>query len=270
MLAKVVGLVTVVVACCVAAAATPARADAPPGIFSGVGLFMDNPQDFPDAPTLAAELQAAHFTWIAFHVDDVGTLEWTPPSWLGVMREHGLRVGAWGAEGLNPIASAAVADYAIRTYGFDFYLADAEGPYEKTKQGNGYWRSAWFVKAFRALQPTIPAALVTLGAAKAPFVLPIDFGAWRNTGFDLLPEAYYNQYPGYRPDLTVAHALRAGWPLARVHPVIGVYHHYPASRYVPLLQNLGTVGFSVFLGDQMSAADFAALAGVAAANVTAG
>jgi hypothetical protein len=247
-----------------------ARAEAPVDLFDGVGLFIDNPMNFPDAPTLAAQLKAAHFTWVAFHVDDVGTLDWTPPSWLHVMRDNGIEVGAWGAEGLNPIASAAVADLAVRTYGFDFYIADAEGPYEKTKAANGYWRSSMFVREFRALQPTIPSALVTLGAAKAPWVLPIDFAAWRNAGFDLLPEAYYNQYPGYRPDLTVAHAQRAGWALSAVHPVIGVYHHYPAARYVPLLQSLGTRGFSVFLGDQMSAADFTALAGIAASTVAAG
>jgi len=264
-----VGVVAALVAALCASVGV-ARADAPVDVFDGVGIFIDNPQDFPDAPTLAAELQAAHFTWIAFHVDDVGTLEWTSPAWIQVMRDHGLAVGAWGAEGLNPIASAAVADLSVRTYGFDFYIADAEGPYEKTKHDNGYWRSSFFVRAFRSLQPTIPAALVTLGAAKAPFVLPIDFAAWRNGGFDLLPEAYYNQYPGYRPDLTVAHALRAGWPIALVHPVIGVYHHYPAARYVPLLQNLGTQGFSVFLGDQMTAADFAALSPVAAASALAG
>jgi hypothetical protein len=39
---------------------------------------------------------------------------------------------------------------------------------------------------------------------------------------------------------------------------------------VPLLQSLGTRGFSVFLGDQMSAADFTALAGIAASTVAAG
>jgi hypothetical protein len=134
----------------------------------------------------------------------------------------------------------------------------------------GWDRSAAFVEAFRALEPTMPAALVTLGAAKAPWVLPINFGAWRHAGFSLLPEAYYNQYPGDRPDLTVAHAQRAGWPLSLVHPVIGVYHHYPAARYVPLLQNLGTTGFSVFLGDQMTPADFEALSGIAAQTVAEG
>ena len=202
--------------------------------------------------------------------DGVGTLDWTPPSWLQVMRANGIAVGAWGAEGLDPIASAAVADLAVRTYGFDFYIADAEGPYEGKHRSSGWGRSSTFVRAFRSLQPSIPAALITLGAAKAPYVLPIDFAAWRNGGFDLLPEAYYNQYPGYRPDLTVAHAQRAGWPLSLVHPVIGVYHHYPAANYVPLLQALGTHGFAVFLGDQMTPADFASLSGIAAQTLAAG
>jgi hypothetical protein len=247
-----------------------ARANAPVSLFDGVGLFMDNPQDFPDPQTVAGWLKAAHFTWIAFHVDDVGTLDWTPPEWLQVMRDNGIEVGAWGAEGLDPIASAAVADLAIRTYGFDFYIADAEEPYMGKHRSGAWERSAKFVMTFRSLQPTIPAALVTLGAAKPPFILPINFPAWRNGGFSLLPEAYYNQYPGDRPDLTVAHAQRAGWPLSLVHPVIGVYHHYPAVNYVPLLQNLGTNGFSVFLGDQMTPADFAALSGIAAQTLAAG
>jgi hypothetical protein len=263
----------VILAACVAAclaSATAARADAPADVFSGVGLFVDNPQNFPDAPTVATQLETNHFTWIALHIDDVGTLEWTDPSWIPTMRAHGIQVGIWGVEGGNPIAGAGIADFVLRTFSLDFYIADAEGPYEGKKRSVGWERSSMFVRAFRAVQPTIPAALVTLGAAKAPWVLPIDFAAWRNGGFDLLPEAYYNQFPGYRPDLTVAHAVRAGWPLSRVHPVIGVYHHYPAARYVPLLQNLGTRGFSVFLGDQMTPADYVALSGAAAQTLAAG
>ncbi|MGH3000203.1 MAG: hypothetical protein ACRDNM_12980, partial [Gaiellaceae bacterium] len=231
-----------------------------------VGMFVDNPQDFPDPETVARWLTSAHFTWIAFHVDDVGTLDWTNQHWLDVMRANGIEVGAWGAEGLNPIASAAIADLAIRTYGFDFYIADAETPYMGKRDSAAWNRSANFILAFRALQPTIPAALVTLGAAKPPYVLPMNFPAWRNGGFELLPEAYYNQYPGFRPDLTVAHAERAGYSLSDVHPVIGVYHNYPAANYVPLLQNLGTHGFSVFLGDYMTPADYTALAGIAAST----
>jgi hypothetical protein len=59
--------------------------------------------------------------------------------------------------------------------------------------------------------------------------------------------------------MTVAHSLRAGWTLDQVHPVIGVYRKYSAANYVPLLEAAGTHGFSVFLGDQATAADYAAL-----------
>jgi hypothetical protein len=59
--------------------------------------------------------------------------------------------------------------------------------------------------------------------------------------------------------MTVAHSLRAGWPLDRIHPVLGVYRQYAAANYVPLLSGLGTLGFSVFLADQATAADYAAL-----------
>jgi hypothetical protein len=59
--------------------------------------------------------------------------------------------------------------------------------------------------------------------------------------------------------MTVAHAKRANWPLDRVHPVIGVYHQYPAANYIPLLEQAGTTGYSVFLADQATAADFDAL-----------
>jgi hypothetical protein len=260
-----IGVVAVLAAALFASTGV-ARAEAPTHVFDGVGVFMDNPQNFPDPETVGTWLQSAHFTWVAMHIDDLPTFEAVDRHWIDTLRAHGLQVGVWGAEGVNVASDVAIANYAIESWGFDFYIADAEDPFEK----KGAYRSGQFVRAFRQLQPTIPAALVTLGAAKAPWVLPIDFAAWRSGGFDLLPEAYYNQYPGYRPDLTVAHAQRAGWSLDAVHPVIGVYHHYSAAKYVPLLQGLGTRGFSVFLADQMSIADYGALSALAAATVAAG
>ena len=83
-----------VLAAALFASAGTARADTPPNVFSGVGLFVDNPQDFPDAETVAGWLQAAHFTWVAMHIDDVGTLDWTDPTWIPTMRAHGIEVGS--------------------------------------------------------------------------------------------------------------------------------------------------------------------------------
>jgi hypothetical protein len=242
-----------------------ARADAPPSLFAGAGVFVDNPGNLPGPWDLVTELEANHFRWIAFHVTNGLAQQDIPLDWLDVFRAHGIAVGGWGYEDGKPLIEAVLADLAIRRYRLEFYVADAESQYEQTKKLHGWARSTTFVDEFRALEPTLPAALTTYGAATAPFVLPIDFGAWRNAGFDLLPQAYYNQFPkSYRPDMTVAHAERAGWPLDRVHPVLGVYRHYPAANYIPLMAGLGTTGFSVFLADQATAADYVALAPLAA------
>jgi len=146
----------------------------------------------------------------------------------------------------------------IEEWGFAFYIADAEDPY-KADAGGVFTRSQVFVDAFRARAPDLPAALSTYGAAPTPYVLPIDFAAWRRGGFDLLPQAYVNESELYRPDLTIAHAIRAGWEAGKVHPVVGVYRQYPAEAYLPLLKAARSYGFSVYLADQMSDADYVAL-----------
>jgi hypothetical protein len=253
--------VAIVAVLCAAVVATRAEAAAPStSVFQGAGVFLDNPGNLPGPWDLADELEAAGFTWIALHVNN-GLLQIdADPLWIDVFRAHGISVGGWGYEEQHPLIDAVLADLAVKRWGLDFYVADAEAPYEQTNKLHGWNRSKTFVDEFRSLQPTLPAALTTYGAATAPWVLPIDFAGWRAGGFELLPQAYYNQFPtSYRPDMTVAHALRAGWSVDQVHPVIGVYRKYAAANYVPLLQAAGTRGFSVWLADQATAADYAAL-----------
>jgi hypothetical protein len=256
-------------ALCAACVAGTARADTPAdanvaanaAIFNGAGVFIDNVGNLPGPIGFAEELQNAHFSWVAFHAHNGSWKSYAVNSeWVRVMREHGLRVGLWGWEDASPWLAAQLAAFEIRIVGADFYIADAEYDYERARHSAGWYRSRIFATTFRQYEPTLPAAMTTFGAADPPWVLPIDFAAWRDNGFDLLPQAYYNQFPRVdRPDMTVAHAQRAGWPLARVHPVIGVYRHYPAANYVPLLRAAGTTGYSVFIGDQATAADYQAL-----------
>jgi hypothetical protein len=251
---------------CASVFAASARADSPPNLFDGAGVFVDNPGNLPGPWGLVTALEANHFTWIAFHVNNGLVQSDIPGDWIDLFRAHGIAVGGWGYEDGKPLIEAVLADLAVRRYRLDFFIADAESPYEQTKKLRGWARSKTFVNTFRSLEPTLPAALTTYGAATAPWVLPIDYASWRDAGFDLLPQAYYNQFPkASRPDMTVAHSVRAGWPLDRVHPVIGVYRKYAAENYIPLLTGLGTRGFSVFLADQATAADYAALEPLAAA-----
>jgi hypothetical protein len=250
----------VLAALCAAFVAARAQAAPPANPFQGAGVFLDNPGNLPGPWGLADDLQAAGFTWIAFHVHNGLWQLDADPGWIQIFRDHGLAVGGWGYEEEHPLIDAVLADLAVKRYGLDFYIADAEAPYEQTKKLHGWKRSKTFVDEFRQLEPTLPAALTTYGGAPAPWVIPIDYAAWRGAGFDLLPQAYYNQFPKvYRPDMTVDHAKRAGWPIERVHPVIGVYRKYPAANYVPLLEAAGTQGFSVWLADQATPADYAAL-----------
>lgn len=262
------GLVVILAVLCACVLASTARADPSAGtVFNGAGVFLDNPLNLPGPWSLADELETNHFSWIAFHITDGYLQHDIDPLWISVFRSHGISVGGWGTLNSAPLIDAVLDHLAIQRYGLDFYIADAEAPYEQTKKIHGWQNSVTFTRVFRSLEPTIPAALTTYGAAVPPFVLPIDYAAWRDTGFDLLPQAYYNQFPRqYRPDLTVDHSQRAGWPLDRVHPVIGVYRKYPASKYVPLLEPLPTRGFAVFLADQATAADYAALEPLALAS----
>ena len=122
--------VIAVLAAALFATTSVARAGSPNDVFSGAGVFMDNPQDFPDPETLGTWLQAAHFTWVAMHVDDLPTLETVDRHWIDTLRTHGLAVGVWGTESFNVASDVAVANLAINTWGFDFYIADAEAPFE--------------------------------------------------------------------------------------------------------------------------------------------
>ena len=238
----------------------PARAAVPSvALWNHAGVFVADTRAFPGPSSLADELAATDFSWIAIQIHNGLATRRIDLSWLGVFRAHGLAVGGWGVELKRPRREARLAARLVDRYGLDFYIADAESSY-KVDTGGVWGRSSAFTQAFRALEPTLPAALTTYGAPTCTCVFPIDYGAWRRTHFALLPQAFYNQFREYRPDRTVAHALRAGWRRSEVHPVIGVYHGFPAARYVPLLRRAGTIGFSVFVAEAARPNDYAALA----------
>jgi hypothetical protein len=228
-------------------------------IWNRAGVFVGDTHAFPGPSTLAEALAANGFSWIAIQIHNGLVSRRVDQSWLSVFRAHGLAVGGWGVELKHPRREARLAAQLVGRYGLDFYIADGEASY-KIDTGGVWGRSAAFTRTFRALEPTLPAAFTTYGAPTCTCVFPIDYAAWRRTHFALLPQAFYNQFREYRPDRTVAHALRAGWRRSEVHPVVGVYHGFPAARYVPLLRRAHTVGFSVFVAEAAHAGDYAALA----------
>ena len=258
-----------VVASCALLVAVPARAAVPSAaVWDRAGVFVADTRAFPGPSQLADELAADGFSWIAIQIHNGLVAKPVDPTWLRVFRARGLAVGGWGVELKHPRREARLGARLVNRYRLDFYIADAEAPY-KVDTGGVWGRSRAFTRAFRALEPTLPAALTTYGAPTCTCVFPIDYRAWRRAHFALLPQAFYNQFREYRPDRTVAHALRAGWRRGDVHPVIGVYHGYAAARYVPLLRRARTTGFSVFVAEAARASDYAALAPTIAAETNA-
>jgi hypothetical protein len=51
------------------------------------------------------------------------------------------------------LIEAVLAHLAVQRYGLEFYIADAEAPYEQTKKLHGWKRSEVFVDTFRSLEP---------------------------------------------------------------------------------------------------------------------
>jgi hypothetical protein len=235
----------------------PPSPEPSPSLWNQAGVFVWNTSAF-DPRRLIAGLGPKHFAWVAFNIHDGLTTTAIDPEFVRLVRDAGFVTGAWGVQRDQPAQEADLAVRLIEEWGFAFYIADAEDAY-KADAGGVFTRSQEFVDAFRGRAPGLPAALSTYGAAPAPHVLPIDFAAWRRGGFHLLPQAYLNESELYRPDLTMAHAARAGWAPGDVHPVLGVYRQYPAEAYLPWLKAAGSRGFSVYLADQMADTDYDAL-----------
>jgi hypothetical protein len=249
---------------------------APPTVWERAGLFIANASAF-SSHLRAPQLQTGGFAWLAVKIHDGSRLE--PANehelaggWARRFREAGIVVGAWGVNRAEPEIEAALAADLVQRWGFAFYIADAEIEYKYT-QGDGsfspeaYGRSRRFVAAFRARLPSLPAALSSYGRTD---LADIDWTAWREAGFDWLPQAYWNDYEIYEPLACVLAAERSGWPRTRVHPTVGIWGggirgYVSLESYAARLREARTVGWSLYLGEQMPEEEWGAIArGVAA------
>ncbi|MGH2971480.1 MAG: hypothetical protein ACRDLE_05010 [Gaiellaceae bacterium] len=187
---------------------------------------------------LGRQLRAAGFGWVAV---DLGPDDPPDLGWIERFEQaSGLAVGGWSVLGDDPKSDAAYAVSEIHQNGLSFYIADAEAPYQADPA-----RSQQFVDAFRAAEPNLPAGLSSLCDAGG-----IGLAAWANAGFDFLPQAYVNDFGDYVTPATCVHAAAPWFPVSRVHPTVGSYHGqhgwFAPGRYVRLLAEAGTTGFSVY------------------------
>jgi hypothetical protein len=103
------------------------------------------------------------------------------------------------------------------------------------------------VQAFRAAQPSLPAAI---SSYCRPDQHDLDWATWAQAGFVFLPQAYVNDLgPKGSPAACVTGATKF-FPRSDVHPTVGsfsgTFGFVAPARYARLLAQAGTKGFSIY------------------------
>jgi hypothetical protein len=210
-----------------------------------------------DPSRLGQEMRANGFGWIAIRIHDGRSADQVDPGWIARFRRaSGLPVGGWGVLREQPGQEARLAGSLVGQLGLDFYIANAELEYEYSNQSGQsaqrFGRSAAFVRAFRAVAPQLPGALSSYCRADKH---DIDWSAWRDAGFAFMPQAYVNQFGGAAAPAVCAAAAAGFFAPGDVHPTVGTYvtsRPLPSpAAYAQMLKAAGTVGFSVYLAENM-------------------
>lgn len=101
------------------------------------------------------------------------------------------------------------------------------------------------MRAFRALEPTLPAGLSSFCDANG-----VGLRAWAKAGFAFLPQAYVNDFGTAVDPTACVRAAAASFPRARVHPTVACYQgqqgYVTPEQFAQLLAEARTTGFSVF------------------------
>jgi hypothetical protein len=228
----------------------------------GAGAFVWHESDV--APeTLGSQLRANGFLWVAVLIHDGLTLDPVEGDWVQRFRAaSGLAVGGWGVLRTEPEEEAGLAHRMLDRYSLDFYIANPEAEYKLSnddgQSGERFERSRRFVDRFRALEPDTPAAVSSYCRADRQ---DLDWKAWGSSGFAFLPQAYFNDFGGAASPAACVEGAAGFFPSAAVHPTVGMYaggaEEPSAERYAGLLDDAGTIGFSVYLAEtRMNEADW--------------
>ena len=230
--------------------APPAPSPVPMSWQSAGGLVWH--ADSIDPEVLAEAMRQAGFGWVAVQLADGSTATPLPEGWIARFRAaSGLPVGGWSVLRDDPVGEARLAASLVQQDGLDFYVADAELEYAYTngtdKSSARYARSARFVAAFRAAEPTLPAGL---SSYCRPDVNDLDWAAWARAGFQFLPQAYVGDFGAAGDPAVCVRAASAFFPADRVHPTLGVHPGQfgtpSPGEYGALLAQAHTSGFSLY------------------------
>ena len=230
--------------------------------WAGAGAFVWHETDVaPEA--LGAQLRANGFSWVAVLVHDGMAVDPVEGGWVRRFRAaSGLPVGGWGVLRTEPEREADLAHGLLDHSALDFYIANAEAEYKLSgddgRSAERFGRSQRFAARFRALEPDTPAAVSSYCRADRQ---NIDWKAWRGAGFAFLPQAYVNDFGSAASPASCAEGAAAFFETDVVHPTVGMYAggqgEVPSpERYAALLDEAGTVGFSVYLAETLHPRDW--------------
>lgn len=234
---------------------TPIEPSSPSAtLWQGAGAFVWHETDVsPEA--LGRELRESGFAWVAVRIHDGLSVDPIEDDWARRFRaESGLPVGGWGVLRADPEGEAALANELVDRYALDFYIANPEAEYKFSGDDGTseerFGRSARFVNAFRLLAPQVDAAVSSYCRADRQ---DLDWRSWSRAGFAFLPQAYVNDFGSAASPAACASGATGFFDSAAVHPTIGVYQGPgdapDVTRYASLLEDAGTVGFSVYLAE---------------------
>jgi hypothetical protein len=224
------------------------------GVWAGAGAFIW--RETAVAPeTLGSHLRENGFSWAAVLIHDGMDADPIEDNWVGRFRAaSGLRVGGWGVLRTHPEREAALAHRLLAESSLDFYIANAEAEYKYSgddgTSADRYGRSRRFVDSFRTLEPDTPSAISSYCRADTQ---DIDWETWSRSGFVFLPQAYVNDFGASVTPTACVEGATQFFPATAVHPTVGVYAgqetELSPQRYGALLDEAGTVGFSVYLAE---------------------
>ena len=241
--------------------------------WTGAGAFVWHETDV--APeVLGSQLRENGFSWVAVLIHDGLAVDPVEAEWVRRFRAASeLPVGGWGVLRTEPEREADLVHRLLEDYSLDFYIANPESEYKFSgddgPSAERYGRSQRFVDSFRALEHDMPAAISSYCRADTQ---NIDWGAWNRSGFDFLPQAYVNDFGHAASPMACAEGAAEFFPANAVHPTVGVYTGQEGApspeHYAALLDEAGTVGFSVYLAETRIQADEWRVFGAAIAERT--
>ena len=220
----------------------------------GAGTFVWHESDV-SPESLGAHLRENGFSWVAVFLHDGLAVDPVEGDWIRRFRAaSGLQVGGWGVLRAEPEREADVAHKSLDRYSLDFYIANPEAEYKFTGDDGvspeRFGRSRRFIRAFRAVEPDTPAAISSYCRADTQ---DLDWPAWHNAGFVFLPQAYVNDFGTATSPAACRESAAPFFPAGAIHPTVGVYRGQDGgtspAHYGVLLEEAGTVGFSVYLAE---------------------